>query len=168
MWTYNDKEIRVGKSWVDDNGVEYSATWNDMTDAEKQSAGLVFVPDVEVVAVDRRFYKTDGTPKELDDVLGGIDENGDQIVYEGIKTQAIKRVKKQAAGRLQSTDWMIIREQEGVAASAEVKEYRAAVRARSNEMELAINGCTNVEELEALHNNTAETPAYLNAWPEEV
>ena len=56
---------------------------------------------------------------------------------------------------LQSTDWYVVRKAEtGAEIPAEVATYRTAVRAKSNEMEVAIDGAASVEALEALFTYT--------------
>jgi len=84
-----------------------------------------------------------------------LDEAGNQVVTPGLKTIEKKQIKAQAAGLLQSTDWYVVRKAEtGAEIPAEVATYRTAVRAKSNEMEVAIDGAASVEALEALFTYT--------------
>jgi len=84
-----------------------------------------------------------------------LDEAGNQVVTPGLKTIEKKQIKAQAAGLLQSTDWYVVRKAEaGTEIPAEVATYRTAVRAKSNEMEVAIDGAASVEALEALFTYT--------------
>ena len=84
-----------------------------------------------------------------------LDDEGNQMVIPGLKTIEKKQIKAQAAGLLQSTDWYVVRKAEtGAEIPAEVATYRTAVRAKSNEMEVAIDGAASVEALEALFTYT--------------
>lgn len=119
------------------------------------------------------------TTKNLDDV-NEVDENGDplldergnQIVTLGLKSIAKAKVKSQAASLLQGSDWYVVRAAEGGSAiPTEVTTYRAAVRAKSDQMETAIDAATDVDALIALYTNTLDANdnivlGTLNDWPE--
>jgi len=108
------------------------------------------------------------TAKALNDV-NAIDQNGQpvldqegkQLVTKGLKSNHVARIKSQAAGLLQSTDWYVIRNAESQAAiPANISTYRAAVRSKSNDMEALINAVSTVEQLAALY-------AYVNTGTEQ-
>ena len=81
-----------------------------------------------------------------------LDDNGDQIVTKGLKSQQKDIIKKQAAGILQNTDWYITRKSDaGTAVPSAVTTHRAAVRTKSNEMETAIDNAADVDALAALY-----------------
>ena len=81
-----------------------------------------------------------------------LDDNGDQIVTKGLKSQQKDIIKKQAAGILQNTDWYITRKADaGTAVPSAVTTHRAAVRTKSNEMETAIDNAADVDALAALY-----------------
>lgn len=117
--------------------------------------------------------------KNLDDV-NEVDENGDplldergnQIVTLGLKSIAKAKVKSQAADLLQGSDWYVVRAAEGGSAiPTAVSTYRAAVRAKSDEMETAIDAVTGVDGLIALYTDTLDANdnivlGALNDWPE--
>ena len=93
---------------------------------------------------DTNEVKEDGTPL--------LDQDGKQVVTKGLKSNHVARIKSQAAGALQSTDWYVIRNAEAqTAIPANISTYRAAVRAKSNEMEALINAVSSVEQLAALY-----------------
>jgi hypothetical protein len=124
------------------------------------------------------------TPKRLEDENAVdennqpiLDEDGVQIVIEGLKTQKKRIVKQQAAGLLAPTDWYVVKATEvaDYTVPAEITTYRAAVRTKSNEMETAINNAADVDALKALYEytntGTEADPVYtrpLGEWPEEV
>lgn len=102
------------------------------------------------------------TGKALDDVnevdendAPLLDDNGNQVVTLGLKSNEKNKIKSQAAGQLQSTDWYVVRNAESsTAIPANVSTYRTAVRTASNEMETSIDGAATVAALEALFTYT--------------
>jgi len=43
MWKYKNKIIRVGKSWVDDEGIKHPWNWMRWNPIRKQEVGMVYV-----------------------------------------------------------------------------------------------------------------------------
>jgi len=131
---------------------------------------------------DDRFYWSANNPKSLDDVnvtdADGnpvLDEDGNQQVQQGLKSQWISRTIQTAGSLLKDTDWYIVRLAEtNTAVPQAVLGYRVSVRAASNSIESAINGCTTLEEFIALHttptdeegNPTGKAP--IQAWPDSL
>ena len=128
-------------------------------------------------------YFGTATPKQLEDV-NAVDEDGQpvledgvQVVIKGLKSQKISISKQQASGLLAPTDWYVVKASEvaDYTVPANITNYRAAVRTKSNEMENMINACTTVDALKALYDyvntGTEQNPVYtrpLGEWPEEV
>ena len=103
-----------------------------------------------------------------------LDQDGNQVIIEGLKTIFKKEVKAQAKSLLSSSDWYVIRKAEdaGSTIPADIATYRAAVRTRSNEMETAIDGAADAAAMETLYTytntGTEESPVYtrpLGEWP---
>lgn len=163
MYTYSGKVIRAGRSWTDNEGTQHPSSWMRWSDEEKAAHGLVWVDDP--LPFDSRYYWDANTPKALDDV-NAVDENGDpilddegnQVITKGLKSQAIDRVKAQAGGELSQTDWMVIKASEvaDYTVPGNVTEARAAIRQASNDKEAAILACTTLEEFIALENPVTE------------
>ena len=152
-WNYNTKVIREGRSWVDDNGVTHPTSWGSWSDAEKAEAGLVFVADAP--PFDSRYYWDDNTPKAIEDTpnvdedgVAVVDADGMPTITLGLKSTEIAKVKAQAGGQLQETDWYIIRNGEtGADIPKEVIVKRSEIRAESNEIEAKISACATLDEL---------------------
>jgi len=120
---------------------------------------------------------TSAVGKSLDDVnetdIDGnavLDDDGNQVVTPGLKSNEKNQIKAQAAGLLQSTDWYVIRNAESsTEVPANVSTFRTAVRTKSNEMETAIDGAATVEALEALFTYTTGADDVvsrpLGEWP---
>jgi hypothetical protein len=128
-------------------------------------------------------YFGTATPKRLEDE-NAVDEDGNavlqdgvQVINYGLKTEKKRIVKDQAANLLAKTDWYIIKASDvaDYNVPANITTYRAAVRAKSNEMESMINACGTIEDLKRLYDyvntGTEQDPVYtrpLGEWPEEV
>ena len=172
-WNYNDSVIRAGRSWTDDDGIKHPSNWGSWSDEEKTAAGLVWVDDP--AWFDSRFYWAADVPKALDDVSevdeNGdplLDENGDQLVTLGLKSQWCANVKQQAGGLLSPTDWYVVRKAEvGTDVPVDVSNYRSAIRAYSNYLEGEIAAVTTHEEFMVLVEGTEDNPSVFSAWPEE-
>jgi hypothetical protein len=171
-WNYNNRAIREGRSWTDDNGVTHPTNWGSWSEAEKAAAGLAFVADP--APFDNRFFWDANTPKALDDV-NEVDENGDpildqdgnQVVTKGLKSTFKAQVKAQAGGLLSPTDWYIVRNAEsGVAIPASITSYRSAVRAHCQSLEEVIDGAVDHTAFVALFNSTEESPSLFTQWPQ--
>ena len=82
-----------------------------------------------------------------------------EVKAEGLKTKLIRKVKAQAAGILQDTDWYIVRKADaGTAVPSAITNHRAAVRTKAAEMETAITNASDTPALETLYayENTAD------------
>ena len=109
------------------------------------------------------------TAKRLKDE-NAVDENGEnildddsnQVINYGLKTEKKRIVKAQASGLLAPTDWHVIKatEVEDYNVPENITSFRADVRAKSNQMETQIDACTNVDELKTLYE-------YVNTGTEE-
>ena len=179
-YKYNGKVIRAGKAWADDNGLQHPANWMKMSDSRKTEIGLVYEADPLVASFDNRFYWAAGIERALEDVnevnddnTPMLDENGDQVVTKGLKSNAIAQTKVTAAGLLAPTDWMVVRSAEnGTDVPPATLAYRQNVRTASNNIEAAISAVTTHAAFMALYdvpvdadgNPTGNAP--INDWPE--
>jgi 16S rRNA G527 N7-methylase RsmG len=103
-----------------------------------------YAPATAKALEDRNEVNKEGQPL--------LDQDGKQVVTKGLKSNHVARIKSQAAGALQSTDWYVIRNAEsGAVVPTNISTYRAAVRTKSNDMEALINAVTSVEQLAALY-----------------
>ena len=183
MWTYLSKVIRVGRGWTNAEGVKHPATWNRWTDAEKTAHGLVWDASLQPVPFDNRFYWSAGVAKNIADVNEVdedgdpiLDEDGNQVVTKGLKSNAIAQTKTTAGSLLAPTDWMVVKAAEvsGYTVPSAVTTYRAAVRTASNTIETAITNAADHAAFMALYdvpvdangNPTGNSP--INDWPDEV
>ena len=106
-----------------------------------------------------------------------LDNNGDQVVTKGLKTQKKEIIKQQASGLLTPTDWYIIKavDVESYSAPANIITYRANIRTASNDMETIIDNASDVDALATLYQyvntGTEEEPVMerpLGEFPEAV
>ena len=183
-WKYNNRTIRAGKTWTDDNSIRHPAQWMRWTDAEKAAAGLVWedAPASEA-PYDNRFYwgrQADGTliPRSLTDVNevdeddGNplLDEYGNQIVTLGLKSLYKAQTKVMAGSLLASTDWQVIKATEisDYSVPSAVTTYRAAVRTASNTIEAAIDAAADLDAFIALFDAPEDGNSTINDWPDEI
>jgi hypothetical protein len=90
------------------------------------------------------------------DETDGLGTEG-EVKVEGLKTELIRTIKKQAAGILQDTDWYVVRKADaGTAVPSSITTHRAAVRTKAAEMETAITNASDTPELETLYTYTKQ------------
>jgi len=185
-WKYSGRIIRVGKAWVDNDGIQHPANWSVWDDDTKKAKGLTW--EDEVAAHDNRFYwgrNADGEliPRSLTDV-NEVDEDGKailgidgkQLVTLGLKSKAIALAKAQAASQLAPYDWYVTRKSEkSTAIPSDVTAYRDAVRTACANIEASINAVKTHAKFMALYDTPVDSdnkptgdPAPINAWPDAI
>ena len=103
-----------------------------------------------------------------------LDDDGNQVINYGLKTEKKRIVKQQASGLLAPTDWYVIKSNEvsDYNVPENITTFRSDVRAKSNEMETQIDACTNVDELKALYEYTTQEDGTqtrpLAEFPKEI
>jgi hypothetical protein len=165
------------------NANQYSAdVFTKWSSEERQAIGIYEVITDSTNKKDEQYYINtneqftfaDGqvtrswgtaTPKRLNDE-NAVDENGDpvldnngnQVINYGLKTEKKNIIKQQASGLLAPTDWYVVKASEvaDYSVPSNILTFRANVRAKSNEMETQIDACTNVDELKALYEYTTQ------------
>ena len=96
---------------------------------------------------------------EVDDDGNNIlDDDGNPVIYYGLKTKKKKIIKQQAASLLAPTDWYVVKatEVEDYSVPSNITTFRADVRAKSNEMETAIDNVADVDALKTLYTYTKQ------------
>jgi hypothetical protein len=122
-------------------------------------------------ATPKRLEDEDAVDEDGENIL---DEDGNQVILYGLKTEKKRIVKQQASGLLEKTDWHNHKalDDDTYTIPDNIKTYRANVRAKSNEMETQIDACTNVDELKALYEYTTQEDGTqtrpLAEFPEEI
>lgn len=145
----NTKELKPGKTWIDDNGVQHPGNWASVwSDDVKASYGIKEV--VIQTKPDSKFYwvsgpSKDGTwssiPRNTDDVTKTVD--GVSTTTLGLKSQWLAETKQTANTLLAPTDWQVIAKAErDRAIDSDVATYRAAVITACTAIEKAITDIT--------------------------
>jgi len=94
------------------------------------------------------------TPVPHADVTA-TDENGNEVITNGLKTKLIKILKANVANELARTDWYVIRNTEkSIAIPSNISTHRDAVRTKQAEMETAIINASDTPALETLYTYT--------------
>jgi len=103
-----------------------------------------------------------------------LDDDGNQLINYGLKTEKKRIIKQQASGLLEKTDWYNHKslDDETYTIPDNIKTYRTNVRAKSNEMETKIDACNTVDELKSLYEYTEQDDGSftrpLGEFPKEV
>jgi hypothetical protein len=146
-WKHNGRTIQIGRAWLSDDGVAHPAQWNNWSNEIKAANGLIWEPDPVVEPYDKRFFWSANNPKALEDVAQTdeagnpvLDENGNQVVAKGLKSQWIANTKQTAHNLLKPTDWLILRALVNPLNPVPlvVSQYRSAVTNRSSAIETLI------------------------------
>ena len=171
------KAFKIGDNQYPANTM---ALWSE---SELQSIGVYPVTVDNTNLKDKQYYintnityAVDGltvggsygaaTAINMDDVLYTADDetaNADNVegtvASYGLKYNHKTIINQQAAGLLQETDWMVIRETEGgTAMPSATTTWRAAVRTKANTMCTAIDDAADVDALAALYVYNDATP----------
>tara|TARA_R100000458_G_C8188105_1_gene182767 strand:- start:152 stop:766 length:615 start_codon:yes stop_codon:yes gene_type:complete len=152
------------------------------TKAEKEAIGLYevvtdasnFKDEEYYINTDEKYNFADGqvtrswgtaTAKRLNDEDAVdndgnniLDEDGNQVINYGLKTKKKKIIKQQAENLLAPTDWYVVKatEVEDYSVPSNITTFRANVRAKSNEMETAIDNAADVDALKTLYDYTEQ------------
>ena len=108
-------------------------------------------------ATARAHADTKWTQEEIDDgdAPSGADTN--TVKAEGLKTVLIRKVKAQAEGILNKTDWYVTRKAEkSTAIPSAITTHRDAVRTKQASMETAITNASDTAALETLYKYTEQ------------
>jgi len=122
-------------------------------------------------ATSKRLNDENAVDENDDPVL---DDNGNQVINYGLKTEKKRIIKQQASGLLEKTDWYNHKalDDETFTIPDNIKTYRTNVRAKSNEMETQIDACNTVDELKSLYEYTEQDDGSftrpLGEFPKEV
>ena len=174
VWKHNGRTIQTGRAWVSDDNTKYPRQWNNLTDAEKKSAGLVWEDDPVVETFDNRFYWAKGIERKLEDE-NIVDEDGKAVtdpitgkqqVQLGLKSIYISQTKNTANNLLSKSDWEITRKAEkGTAIASATSTYRDKVRTSCDTIETKINNCSNLKEFMALFDSPTDSKGEVNGKP---
>ena len=122
-------------------------------------------------ATPKRLEDEDAVDEDGENIL---DDDGNQVINYGLKTDKKRIVKQQASGLLAPTDWYVVKASEVADYNVpeNITNYRSKVRAKSNEMETQIDSCTTVEQLETLYTYSEQEDGVvtrpLAEFPKEV
>ena len=94
------------------------------------------------------------------------DNNGNQIIIEGLKTIKKRIIDNQCAGLLAPSDWMVIKATEtGGTMDSGWKTWRASVRTKCNSMQTQIDNASDVDALAALFTYTYNSETKVTSRP---
>ena len=159
------------------NDINYPANWLRLASkTEKEAIGITEEEDPKTY--DSRFYWGDGTAKAVDDVDakdkdGNLlkNEDGSQMVIQGVKSVLKAQEKATAGSLLAKYDWYVIRKAEASKAiPTAIKTYRTAVRTACATRETEIDNCADTAALVTLYGSTEKDGVYtpnMTQYPED-
>ena len=166
------KNIRPGRAWIDENGIQHPPNWQIWSAEEKTAAGITEI--VQQNPPDSRLYtwsyNADGTVNSTAKNLADIG-SGDSLVL-GVKSQLKQAVDTQQGSLLAETDWAVVRKADNATAiPSNIQTYRDAIRTKGDAMVSAIDGAANTAAVEALFvvyevGGTTIKSGILYDWPE--
>ena len=149
------------------NDINYPANWLRLASLDEKTAiGITEVDDDPVY--DNRFYWGDGTAKALDDV-NATDDNGDllknedgsQLVIQGVKSVLKGKEKDIAKSLLAIYDWQVVRKAEkGTAMDSDVVTFRDGIRTAYTTRKTEIDNCSDTAALVTLYSSTEKDGIY--------
>ena len=170
LWSQSEKEaIGIYEIVVDKTNYKDPAYYINTNSTYTFADGQV--TESWGTATPKRLEDEDAVDEDGNNIL---DDDGNQVINYGLKTEKKRIVKQQASGLLAPTDWYVVKatEVEDYNVPENITTYRAEVRAKSNEMESQINACTNVDQLKALYEYTRQEDGTqtrpLAEFPKEV
>ena len=187
IYKCNGKTIRPGQQFTDADGTTHPGSWFTYSVDQKTALGITEI--VQESPPDSRLYNwsqnADGTISSTAKELGDIDvvdengdpvldDDGDQVVQLGVKSNLIAEVKSQQGSLLAQTDWAVTRKAEkATAIPANIVTYRDAIRSKATAMESAISGTANTAAVAALfvtyttnEDGSVTKSGILYDWPE--
>jgi len=179
--------IRPGKSWRDENRTQQPGNWQIWDADYRASMGIIEI--VLENPPDSRFYtwsqNADGTINKTARTLTDIpmvdkdgspvlDEQGNQRVSLGVKSNLKEVVNSQQGSLLIQTDWMYIRKvDKSVEIPVHIQSWRDAIRVQGDAMKAAIDAALTTEEMVALfvkytanEDGSITKSGILYDWPE--
>ena len=170
LWSNAEKQaIGIYEIIVDKTNYKDPAYYNNTDSSYTFADGQV--TESWGTATPKRLEDEDAKDEDGENIL---DEDGNQVINYGLKTEKKRIVKQQASGLLAPTDWYVVKASEvaDYSVPSNITTFRADVRAKSNEMETQIDACTNVDELKALYEYTTQEDGTITRplaeFPEEV
>ena len=170
LWTTAEKEaIGIYEIVVDKTNYKDPAYYNNTNSTYTFADGQV--TESWGTATPKRLNDENAVDENGDPVL---DDDGNQVINYGLKTEKIRIIKEQASNLLSKHDWQVVKATEvsDYSVPTEITTYRSNVRSKSNEMETSINNCTTVDQLKALYEYTEDDDGNITRplaeFPEEI
>jgi len=156
------------------NDINYPANWLRLASkTEKEAIGIT--EEADAPTYDSRFYWGDGTAKALDDVDakdtdGNLikNEDGSQMVIQGVKSVLKAQEKATAGSLLARYDWYVVRKAEkDTAIPSAITTYRDGVRTACNTRETEIDNCADTAALVTLYSSKEDGTPNMTQYPED-
>jgi len=168
------------------NDINYPANWLRLA-SKKEKEAIGITEEADAPTYDSRFFNGDGSEKTLADYNqyyekdaedGSYkkgdpikDEDGNVIVYKGVKSVLKAQEKATAGSLLARYDWYVVRKAEkDTAIPSAITTYRDGVRTACNTRETEIDNCADTAALVTLYGSTEKDGVYtpnMTQYPED-
>jgi len=145
--------------------INYPANWLRLSSSdEKTAVGISEVADDPIY--DQRFYNTDGTAKQINDVTET--KNGEEITTPGLKSNFKVQEKEIAKSLLNLYDWQVIRKSEkNIEMDSNVIAFRDAIRTAYTTRKTEIDNCADTSALVTLYSTKEDGTPNMTQYPED-
>ena len=134
----------------------------------KAQLAEIGITPARVETPDQRYYNTGAETLTLVDGETVISYAGTEKNVDDLKTQIISQIKSYVSSTLSSSDWRVIRAQEGYkVAGQDWTDYRSAVRDHGNALEVEVNAITDMDGVKAFQNHAVTEVRYKSTYDAE-
>tara|TARA_Y100000766_G_C18804626_1_gene554846 strand:- start:384 stop:917 length:534 start_codon:yes stop_codon:yes gene_type:complete len=154
------------------NDINYPANWLRLASkTEKEAIGIT--EEADAPTYDSRFYWGDGTAKALDDVDAKDEdgkliknEDGSQMIIQGVKSVLKAQEKVTADSLLHKYDWYVIRKTEkDISIPSAISTFRDGVRTACDTREKEIDACADTAALVTLYGSKEDGTPNMTQYP---
>ena len=134
----------------------------------KAQLAEIGITPARVETPDQRYYNTGAETLTLVDGETVISYAGTEKNVGDLKTQIVSQIKSYVSSTLSSSDWRVIRAQEGYkVAGQDWTDYRSAVRDHGNALEVEVNAITDMDGVKAFQNHAVTEVRYKSTYDAE-
>ena len=153
------------------NGIQHSANILTNWSNDELSKIGIYPYKEEYEQRDDRLYTNGGVTYKFqnNEAIGTISAKAKDI--DDLKKNYTTKVNKKCYNILCATDWYVVKHTElGTDIPTKIKNYRASVRARANELETSIKACSSIDDFKVILDHSQDkddnfVPAPIHDWP---
>ena len=148
------------------NGIQHPS--NIFRAWSSQELADIGIYPARVDAPDSRYWNTGAESYTLTDGEYVISYASTEKDVASLKTQVIDKINAHVGSLLSSSDWRVIRAQEGYkVAGQDWTDYRSSVRDHGNALEVEVNAITDMDGVKAFQNHAVTEVRYKSTYDAE-